>query len=550
MGQTIKSGEGVTHKLFTEGKAEGEGDEGGEAKEGEGDAEKEISDDPKNLFIEQVVREKKMKFFKVPRLGSYLAVRLSYNSCLSEKAVELAIADKIECDHKREEQEAERKAMEEDAENDKNRDKDDDEEVKVLEPIKEKDLLVTEEKYAVCIDTMGQDRTLTDEEIKFAIGLVKEYSKTWQQTEENELKKDIQNKIDSAKKDREYLDAELQNIQMDEEKYIEDMLLSRDDIETDEQRDKEAKVYKLEFSSSQLTGLTVEPELDEDEKEADDKKSKDSKPPTANKKDRGKEDAKSKKEKDAKDAKNKKPEKPEPKVVKPVKIDDGEGDEEQKPKRPSTPRLEESISRWRKEILALKSAKIVRFPKIFQSIFYLLGYKREDICEVNTNKLCWKKAKEFINDGFFMNLFRYNPVGPKDSEFKTYQKINFIEKLVADIDIDAVEAYSFTFAKLLSWVKLAIEVRREDVIKRILNTRRLKAEREAAIEQENERQKDRKAFFEEEKLKWDEEMEKQREAELVITAFSFVKIWSCLAILTIHVFLGCEERKGKRARQR
>jgi len=66
---------------------------------------------------------------------------------------------------------------------------------------------------------------------------------------------------------------------------------------------------------------------------------------------------------------------------------------------------------------------------------------------------------------------------------------------------------------MLNWVKLAMEVRKDDVIKRILNNRRLTALREAAIKQEQERQVERKAFFDEEKQKWEDEMAKKREAE-------------------------------------
>lgn len=58
-----------------------------------------------------------------------------------------------------------------------------------------------------------------------------------------------------------------------------------------------------------------------------------------------------------------------------------------------------------------------------------------------------------------------------------------------------------------------MEVRRQDVIKRILNTQKLKEEREKAQELEAERIKDRDEFFKEEKAKWDEEQEKKREIE-------------------------------------
>lgn len=34
-----------------------------------------------------------MHFYTVPQLGSYLAVRLEYNSCLTEEAFDHAVAD-------------------------------------------------------------------------------------------------------------------------------------------------------------------------------------------------------------------------------------------------------------------------------------------------------------------------------------------------------------------------------------------------------------------------------------------------------------------------
>lgn len=491
----------MTHRLYSAG-AEGEGDDGEPAAdEGEGEEKPEKSDDPKHIFIEQVVRENKMKFFKVPKLGSYLAIRLSYQSCMSEKAIEDAIADKIEVEKRREEQEAERKAYEEDA-GDKPKDTEDNEDLegKVWEEIKEKEYLAFENKYTVCIDTMGQDRALTDDQIRFAIGLVKDYAKTWQQVENENLRREIERKVEVAKKDREYVEVEGPNVVAEEERYIDEKLADREDIETDEQRDRETKVFKLEFMGRQLSGLTTEPDIPDDEESGG------SKPPTAKGKERAKPEDKKKNEKDAKAAKDKPKEKP-----KVVHHDDE--DQPKEPERPLTPRLDRHNERWRKEILVLKEAKIIRFPRIFQSVFYLLGYKREDICEPNTNKLWWKKAKQHINDDFFMRLFKYNPVGPKPDEFRPYQKINFIEKLISEIDPEQVEAYSHTFVKLLNWLKLAIDARRENVISRILKNKRLKGEREQAIQQEEERLEERQKYFNDEKEKWEEEKRKEAEAE-------------------------------------
>ena len=72
------------------------------------------------------------------------------------------------------------------------------------------------------------------------------------------------------------------------------------------------------------------------------------------------------------------------------------------------------IEQWQAEILKLKSYNVIKWRKIFQSLFYLLGYCREDVCERDTNRLDWKKAKGFINNQFLHELVSYEPTGPKE----------------------------------------------------------------------------------------------------------------------------------------
>jgi len=209
------------------------------------------------------------------------------------------------------------------------------------------------------------------------------------------------------------------------------MINARDDLETDDQREREAKFYKLEFMTTQITGLTTRPETPAEDEE----KLKDIKSPTG--KDRGKDKLKDK-EKPKDKAKEKEKKKEEVK-----ERDETEGEGEDKiPKRPLSPRIDQNSKRWREEILNLKRAKVIRFPKVLQSIFYLLQYSREAVCEEKTNKLFWKKAKELIDDNFLMGIFKYNPIGPKQGYYQAYQKINYIRKMLEDIDIEAVENYS------------------------------------------------------------------------------------------------------------
>jgi hypothetical protein len=48
---------------------------------------------PHRIVVSEVVREKRMHYFTVPRLGSFMAIRLEYDSCLTESAFDAGVAD-------------------------------------------------------------------------------------------------------------------------------------------------------------------------------------------------------------------------------------------------------------------------------------------------------------------------------------------------------------------------------------------------------------------------------------------------------------------------
>ena len=64
---------------------------------------------PKNVYISEVVREPRMHFYRVPKLGAYLAIKLEYESCLFEEALDAAISNHLECKVKQEEQDKEKR---------------------------------------------------------------------------------------------------------------------------------------------------------------------------------------------------------------------------------------------------------------------------------------------------------------------------------------------------------------------------------------------------------------------------------------------------------
>tara|TARA_B110000285_G_scaffold210277_1_gene252011 strand:+ start:600 stop:899 length:300 start_codon:yes stop_codon:yes gene_type:complete len=48
-------------------------------------------DPPMHVIVPEIVREPKMHYYRVPKLGSYLAIKLEYDSCLFEEAYDDAI---------------------------------------------------------------------------------------------------------------------------------------------------------------------------------------------------------------------------------------------------------------------------------------------------------------------------------------------------------------------------------------------------------------------------------------------------------------------------
>ena len=61
----------------------------------------------------EVVREPKMHFKKVPKLGCFMAIPLVYNSCLFNDALEEAVENYMVVSKEREEQEKQKAEQEE-----------------------------------------------------------------------------------------------------------------------------------------------------------------------------------------------------------------------------------------------------------------------------------------------------------------------------------------------------------------------------------------------------------------------------------------------------
>lgn len=59
-------------------------------------------------------------------------------------------------------------------------------------------------QFVICLNTLGQDREFTDEQIKFALNTAKMYRDEWVRIEKENLKADIERKIDFLEYEKAY----------------------------------------------------------------------------------------------------------------------------------------------------------------------------------------------------------------------------------------------------------------------------------------------------------------------------------------------------------
>ncbi|MGL4948147.1 MAG: NDKH5 family protein, partial [Mycoplasma sp.] len=144
--------------------------------------------------------------------------------------------------------------------------------------------------------------------------------------------------------------------------------------------------------------------------------------------------------------------------------------------------------------------EFVEHSKIFQNLFYFAHINPLDINEDETNKLEWEKAKVLWKN-VFIYISSYNPIGPKPEQVKNIYKLNKIkENLESSIKnrID-VQEYSYTLLWLIDYILLIIKIRHDDIVTRTNNVLVWKEEREKIIQANNEIEEERKKIIEQAK---------------------------------------------------
>lgn len=326
---------------------------------------------------------------------------------------------------------------------------------------------------------MGQDRKFTQEEKLFALRTVQAYRDRWEASERANLKVDIQRKVAQMEEDRQYKESYETIDVNDLDRIAEEATQVKEgqDPPTDEVKATNQK--KAKFAA--LTKTFYDPEgCIQHQRQLD----------------RDKLQSQEEKREGTADAENK--------------------DKEDQPA--AGPKYYPlSPEQWKKAFLDLRQNFILKHPRVLQTLFYMLGYTREQICERGTNALDFKLTKELINEDLFQKMGNYQPVGARTGEFKEYQKISFLKRNILDVDEEKVEEFSMVLGKVLKWIQAALEIRCEDVVSRRDTVEYIKHDREQAIIQEAERAKKYEVELAEAKTAFDEkqaaEAEKNEGAE-------------------------------------
>lgn len=262
----IENEQGVTYDLFKpkeetgDAVAEGAADAAKEGAEGAADSSAADETDeaslnllkkpkefvPNHILVDEVVRNPKVKFFREPRIGCYLAIDLTYKSCLSALSLNSAIDalndfnakiadyEQRKCDFLA--KVAEENAQKEQLEGQEGMQADAPAEPEFPEEnITLNEFEKTEKKFILSLDTIGQDRIFSDEEKKYIFESIRTIKESWENLEKTLLLKDRDLKIELMQKESVYRDqAMVEKLEAEEEKFLREHFAAQEIPITDE----------------------------------------------------------------------------------------------------------------------------------------------------------------------------------------------------------------------------------------------------------------------------------------------------------------------------
>ena len=125
-----------------------------------------------------------MNFQRVPKLGAFMAIPLVYNSCLFNESLTESVANFQDVTARQKQQDEDMEHWETQQhsarEHAVNQGTEYEEEEKEWPDINLEEFRTQEEKYVVCLDTMGQDREISDEQKEFALTTIERFIQIWE----------------------------------------------------------------------------------------------------------------------------------------------------------------------------------------------------------------------------------------------------------------------------------------------------------------------------------------------------------------------------------
>ena len=155
---------------------------------------------------------------------------------------------------------------------------------------------------------------------------------------------------------------------------------------------------------------------------------------------------------------------------------------------------------FKEAVETFENFEFVEFEKIFQNLLYFCRENPLDINEEKTNKLEWKKAKKYWSN-IFNYVNSYNPLGAKPQEVKPIYKLNKIKENLetAITKRDEVKSYSQTLLMFVDFILHLIKVRHDDILRRLCNVAVFKYKREQIIKTNEEISEERQKIIDEAK---------------------------------------------------
>ena len=463
-GKYLPRKKGVTYSIFLqgeEGEEEGEEEGAGGAEGGDeqkeppqqenqagGDNEEEEEDDKevkdkdapvKMMEIQDVVNNKKMHFYREPRLGSYLFFDIGYKSSLNYNSLLSAIKNLQEYQQQneeyekakaeKEEEERQKAANEEEQQNNEGAEAEEDEDKKegaegegdeegkekLVKPVLQ-DFDKESKTLILSMDTLGQDRVFSDGEKSFAQEIGKLIRDSIEALEKKKLENDRDLRIDFLKMEKPIVEEwTADKIEMEEENAVKDFTNSDEFLNKDIQ-DEEGRRINEEFAKAQWSINTLT-----------------------------------------------------------------SGDFQT---------ILESFDKF----------EFIQYEKAFQNIFYFAKVDPKLINEPETNKLCWKLAKTQWQ-GIIDVLRTYTPFGAKPEKISPIFKGNFIldnlTPMLAEDKLEELQTYSFVLYRLIKFLVDILNTRKSDILWRHANQRAAIKKRIEIINSNKKIEKERQKALEE-----------------------------------------------------